>query len=55
MLYKTPTTLGSAELKFMDGVTDLQGNPLTDINSEYIENVRRKVRAANNSYSRCYE
>lgn len=48
-LVKTPTTLGSAELKFMDGVTDLKGNPLTDINSEYIENVRRKVRAANNS------
>lgn len=48
-LVKTPTTLGSAELKFKDGVTDLQGNPLTDINSEYIENVRRKVRAANNS------
>lgn len=48
-LVKTGKTLGSAELKFMDGVTDLQGNPLTSINSEYIENVRRKVRAANNS------
>lgn len=48
-LVKTDKTLGSAELKFMDGVTDLKGNPLTDINSEYIENVRRKVRAANNS------
>jgi hypothetical protein len=48
-LVKTDKTLGSAELKFMDGVTDLQGNPLTSINSEYIENIRRKVRAANNS------
>lgn len=48
-LVKTNKTLGSAELKFMDGVTDLQGNPLISINSEYIENVRRKVRAANNS------
>ena len=48
-LVKTDKTLGSAELKFMDGVTDLKGNPLTDINSEYIENIKRKVRAANNS------
>lgn len=48
-LVKTDKTLGSAELKFMNGVTDLKGNPLTDVNSEYIENVRRKVRAANNS------
>lgn len=48
-LVKTYKTLGSAELKFKDGVTDLKGNPLTDINSEYIENIRRKVRAANNS------
>lgn len=48
-LVKTDKTLRSAELKFKDGVTDLQGNPLTDINSEYIENIKRKVRAANNS------
>jgi hypothetical protein len=52
-LYKALTTskpeFGEAELKFKDGVTDLNGNPLTSINSEYIENVRRKVRAANSS------
>lgn len=52
-LYKALTTskpeFGEAELKFKDGVTDLNGNPLTSIYSEYIENVRRKVRAANSS------
>lgn len=48
-LVKTDKTLGPAELKFIDGITDLKGNPLTNINSEYIENVKRKVRSANNS------
>ena len=52
-LYKALTTskpeFGEAELKFKDGVTDLNGNPLTSIYSEYIENIRRKVRAANSS------
>lgn len=48
-LDKSEKIAGSSELVFKEGVTDLQGNPLTSIDSEYVENIKRKVRAANNS------
>ena len=48
-LFTTNKEFGEAELRFKEGVTDLKGNPLTSMNSEYIEDIKRKVRAANSS------
>lgn len=45
---KTSKIEGTSELKLKDGVTDLQGNPIT-LDSEYFTNMRNRIRYVNQS------
>ena len=46
-LKKSEKTDGNNELELVDGVTTLDGKPLTDIHDEYFDDIKRKVRQTN--------
>lgn len=43
---KTPSIEGTSELKLLDGVTDLEGNPIT-LDGEYLQNIKNRIKYAN--------
>ena len=46
-LKKSDKVDGNNELELVDGVTTLEGKPLTDIHDEFFDGVKRKIRQAN--------